>query len=990
LENNNLVRILFSSICFFFFLISVAQKQYTSFTMRDGLPSNLIYRCMEDDKGFLWMATDAGIARFDGKNFQVFTTKDGLPDNEVLDVVKENNGTIWVNCFKQAPAYFDYQRNKFIIPTIEKTTPYLNYMYTLPQGGVMYMDGHGNFIFRDKKLVAQNPSRPDLFFRIWEINDGSLLSLGTQPLGKGVHNYQFKLVHYSTGKIIDSVLLGRRKKGYMPQAVNNGSLFIFDSPENKCFVYSHFLFYPLRFNLDSINIPCSIANYSFTPTSICLLGVDGKLYIFNKTTFNPEGIFEGDYLANSYLNDSKGNIWISTIDKGVIVYRKNHVKTVAFPDNFTRTNFISIAKKKDGTIYAGNYYGEVIESRDDKFHVHHVARITPSRERKIIVTGNKIYTFSEEGITENFGKPMIIPGTKFPYVGKTAILYNDSIIIGGTGSGLIKINSCTNKIIPLKSGGRRITCISRVTDGSIYFGSTDGLYRYDMKTDTSYAVANRYPFLDGRISALAATSENILWVGTASSGLVILRNEKPVLHINESKGMIKAEIRTIISGTPGQVWLGSAQGMACINYRLSADTINYSLQNLSMSDGLSSNGINELIYQSDTIYAATANGISIIPANTGFEPFNIPVQIIKMTIDQRDTIITDYYELPAGRKNILISFSGVELNGHLKNLEYKLDDNASWIPLYENSLNLQLNYGHHELSVRSVDVNGNISKGALFTQFNIATPFQNSLLFWILSGILLQFIIVLFTIRWIRVKKESKLARQITVVQNASLEQQAFTSLMNPHFMFNALNSIQHYINVQDRQNANRYLSDFASLIRKNFEAAHQSFISLEQELENAKIYLRLEQMRFSGKFSYTFNIAPNVDQERWMVPTMMMQPLIENALLHGLMPSAIPGKLVLDIFETEDFLEIDIIDNGIGIKNSSKAREQAGHKSRGMELIHKRIAALNHFSTQRISIKMSPVFESDTNPGNKVIIQIPSELYSNWHKAHMQGVKKA
>src|ERR1700712_2394265 len=90
------------------------QQKYTAFTINDGLPSNYIYRCIEDNKGFLWVATDAGIARFDGTHFQVFTTRDGLPDNEVLAVVKEDNGRIWVNCFKQSPAYFDELQNRFI------------------------------------------------------------------------------------------------------------------------------------------------------------------------------------------------------------------------------------------------------------------------------------------------------------------------------------------------------------------------------------------------------------------------------------------------------------------------------------------------------------------------------------------------------------------------------------------------------------------------------------------------------------------------------------------------------------------------------------------------------------------------------------------------------------------------------------------------------------------------------------------------------------
>src|ERR1700733_9869898 len=99
---------------FISFACTAQQPKYTAYTVNDGLPSNNVYRCIEDNKGFLWVATDAGIARFDGKHFQVFTTKDGLPDNEVLAVVKENNGRIWVNCFKQKPAWFDEVKNRFI------------------------------------------------------------------------------------------------------------------------------------------------------------------------------------------------------------------------------------------------------------------------------------------------------------------------------------------------------------------------------------------------------------------------------------------------------------------------------------------------------------------------------------------------------------------------------------------------------------------------------------------------------------------------------------------------------------------------------------------------------------------------------------------------------------------------------------------------------------------------------------------------------------
>jgi len=268
-------------------------------------------------------------------------------------------------------------------------------------------------------------------------------------------------------------------------------------------------------------------------------------------------------------------------------------------------------------------------------------------------------------------------------------------------------------------------------------------------------------------------------------------------------------------------------------------------------------------------------------------------------------------------------------------------------------------------------------------EFNIATPFWKAAWFWLIIVISLQLLTIYLVSQWLKKRKETKLAKEIAGVQTAALEQQAFTSLMNPHFMFNALNSIQHYINMQDRQNANHYLSDFASLIRKNFEAAQQSFIPLEQELENIKIYLRLEQMRFTNRFSYHINIDESIDADYWMIPTMMLQPLLENALLHGIMPSSVNGELVIDLKEQDRNLVITITDNGIGIENSRALKENSEHKSHGMELIKKRITALSHFVAEPITFTMSPAFDNAINPGNKIILLIPAGLHKAWLHAH-------
>src|SRR5690606_15214472 len=172
---------------------------------------------------------------------------------------------------------------------------------------------------------------------------------------------------------------------------------------------------------------------------------------------------------------------------------------------------------------------------------------------------------------------------------------------------------------------------------------------------------------------------------------------------------------------------------------------------------------------------------------------------------------------------------------------------------------------------------------------------------------------------------------------------------------------------------------DFASLIRKNFDAAHQSFIPLEEEIENIKIYMNLELMRFNDRFRFSVEVEESLDVEDWMVPTMILQPLLENALLHGIMPSALPGEISIRFAQQDQDLRIVITDNGIGMSNSMALKSNNVHKSRGMELIGKRIKALSHFGKKPMSITVAPAFTHPTNPGNKVILLIPNTLYDSW-----------
>lgn len=956
----------------------VAQKrEYTAFTVANGLPSNHVYQCVQDNKGFLWVATDAGIARFDGKYFQVFTTADGLPDNEVIQVAKERNGRIWVNCLRQRPAYFDEIKNKFVVVEMNKGekkksgTVGMN-LYSLPDSGVIYSNENGSFLFINTKLVS---TKGDIGFphtRILDNKDGSIVSLG-----RGQKDGALKFLHIKNNEIIDSCVVAFHSNMYPRSNIDFNMLYLQNYEKGIINRFYNFKYHPLRYQVDSIKNPEPFFSLGFTGSYLYILSNSGKIHVYNKHTLQQTEIIKGDYLPNSFFIDNNGDQWISTVDKGLLVYRNTNLTTIQMPKGFTRTNFISLAYK-DRKILAGNYYGEVAEIDSNNFMTHTIFKKTPSRIRKIITYKNDVYTISEDGLYLNYITPIYNPINKTIAAAKTALQYNDSIILIGTVAGFMHLNTITKTVTKVLRYKRAVT-IAKSLDGLAYFGSTDGLYRYNIQNENFESLSTLHPQFSQRIAGISITSDGLIWVASSGNGLVVMKDNKVISQLTDKQGLISNASRSISIGKGKQIWLGTTKGISIINYSIVEDSLVHRIQNLSSDDGIASNEVNEMITVDDKVYAATGAGISIIPTDISIPKFNIPVELIQVTINQQDTVLAKLYRLTDKDQYIQMRFAAIEIGGHFKNLQYSIGENKQWTDLNGVTLNLKLTSGKHYVKVRAVDTNGHASEQVAMFEFYIATSIYKTFWFWLIIAVVSQLSVIYWINQKRRKRREAKLNNEIINVQTAALEQQAFTSLMNPHFMFNALNSIQHYINVQDRQRANRYLSDFASLLRKSFEAAQKFFIPLEEELENIRIYLRLEQMRFPEKFSYNIDIAEGLDLENWMIPTMMLQPLLENAILHGLMPSSLPGQLNIQIKENRTNLIIMISDNGIGIQNSKSFHQQSLHKSHGTQLIHKRISALNHFGKDPINIQVAPAYDNLKNPGLSIKLTIPFGLYKAW-----------
>jgi LytS/YehU family sensor histidine kinase len=201
---------------------------------------------------------------------------------------------------------------------------------------------------------------------------------------------------------------------------------------------------------------------------------------------------------------------------------------------------------------------------------------------------------------------------------------------------------------------------------------------------------------------------------------------------------------------------------------------------------------------------------------------------------------------------------------------------------------------------------------------------------------------------------------------------------MNRHFIFNALNSIQYYINMQDRKSANRYLTSFAKLIRKNLDSSQRMDTTLTEELERLELYLTLEQMRFQQKFSYEIRVGKSINTDEVVLPAMMLQPFLENSIWHGILPSEKEGEIIIQITRKATQWEILIDDNGVGIKTSlaNKNGNHTAHASHGMDITLNRVRLYRNMTGLNYQIEgpFERQGESGEILGTRVVIRIPEK----------------
>lgn len=280
-------------------------------------------------------------------------------------------------------------------------------------------------------------------------------------------------------------------------------------------------------------------------------------------------------------------------------------------------------------------------------------------------------------------------------------------------------------------------------------------------------------------------------------------------------------------------------------------------------------------------------------------------------------------------------------------------------------MTVMIRLGIWHIDAETTGRNSNFLRAYFFNLFPVMLTFSG----WVLIYFLYHYV------NRVRTEEQQKIEYKVQMIE---LEARALRAQMNPHFIFNCLNSIKSLIQDGYQDKSVTYLTTFSKLIRTLFQNADKKEISLYDEIETCRLYLQLEAMRFDSKFSYSMNIDETVDLKSIQIPALIIQPFIENAIWHGIVPKGNGGTVSVNITPQNEVLEICIDDDGIGRDASldNKAKMHVTHNSKGLNLTQSRLELDNSLRERNAQITfIDKKDEKGYAAGTRVVISLPAEV---------------
>lgn len=944
-----------------------------NYNEEDGLNCSYTYHLRQDKNGFIWIGSDNGLFRFDGKEFKQYGKEEGLKNVDIISCEPLPNGEVFILPFLNDFAYLkkgrvinlninDYLKNQFSssIPKITRDGNKL-YLYgtTNPQNIFTYENGKVKKtpILLDYKQRGLLTVQYDFRTQNLYLND---------PVKGEIVIYHIGSRKERRIKIDPGHIICEKDDLFVLNNKNSIDIYQLDNPYHITKKYSYRtkenVFYGAIDKNNKLWLNVQNGGVLYFKQSL----------LETKKNLAPPVKILGNYVINNVLVDRDDNVWFNSRNSGVFFIPQalftNHIN-LSVKNN---SEYIKAIARDDKNIILGynNSYGAIIYKNGKMLEI--VLDKDNKDENKSIYINNNLSIF---GLASKIVVHTISTGenTKIQYALKSIVPYTEDSVFFCTAASLLVYHLKNKKITTVLN--ERVYTVLPYTQENLFIGNFSDLYKFNIKTKTKTLFLKGYYFTD-----IKKLKDNVYLGATNLNGIILFNDQRILNTIEKKDGLINDQVKKITVENKNMFWASTNSGISRID--LTGDKA--SINNFTQTDGLPSNAVSDCVIRNDTIFIGTSKGLGIFPvkklmAQEKFIQKKVIINSITIENNEHYNPGTDLTGYSNNTVIFSLSFPDYASQGKIS-YKYKIEGlNDSW--QVNNSSKIILSSippGKYVFRVYGLGYNGKQSYTSSDIAFEIKPRFWQTWWFKLILSLIAITLISVIINSYLQKKRSKKLEKFYHEKKIAELELQAIKAQINPHFIYNCLNSIKFLLFKEDYQETENYLDIFSRLIRKTLHYSEKTFMPIEEEIEYLSLYMDMEKLRQNELFDYTIEVSEKVNK-RWLIPSLLIQPFVENAIKHGisgLKPDKGLIKISFDYIDST--LCIIIEDNGTGIKTKNESLMNTD--SFGLKLSQKRIKTFQQLFETHITLEVINLSEKHARQGTQIKLYITPYENSNLH----------
>jgi len=988
------------------------QNYYTrNITMDDGLPSNTIRDIYKDSRGYVWIGTEAGLAKYDGTKFKTYTTRDGLSGNRIWSITEDTLGNLWMANYGNGISMFDgkqftnYSTKDGLINDNVRIIKYSDKHKGLLIGTIM-----GFSFFQDSVFTSFTDSIYSFVQVTSFLETDSLIYLLT--FGKNDNFIEFNPKNKSFTYL---------NKDHCFHKIHNRTTISFINKEKDTLIGCYTdgikiytkdsLFYNENVGQVFDIVEDKYKNLwlaSWTDYGVGTRNDKGGLYKLNnykEEYYNDKLGIETEQCWCLYYDESENLMWIGTIDKGIylfpmsgISYKKSKNLNPEKPVindiliDIDGNAWLTIGNKilrnyKPNDTLCSKYFKQKFASKhpfiNTGWEINEFYKINEDFKGNIWVNSNEGFFRYTKDLTQLSYPYIRRQDFEFFFPTKDIIT---TVVFNYTENYPIQSGIVNKYLYFRKNTTYASTGKHKIINGNIWIiNDTNGISLY--KKDS----LRFFPYIKDQINlnfnAICSDKNNNIIVGTLSGEIYFLKYTNDSLIVEHTIELEHefhgSKVNWLITNQKNLLFAGTNKGLAVIDLNKQ----NYDIRFFDRYNGYFDYDSFKAVKDScGNIYVISNNNITKLDNSfpllneKNTKLFIQDIQVNNKTFNWTEVSKTDNWtKLPLSKvklrhhqSSLIFYFDFLQFkNPNSALFSYKLEGSSmDWIPFTKENKAVfsYLKHGKYIFKLKGYNLSNPSNVVETYFEFQILPPWYKAWWFYLIIAV------IIFTSLYLIYKYRVKTIKEKALIQQkiSELKLDALKAQMNPHFIFNAFNSLQKYILNQETDNALNYLSDFANLIRKTLDNSSKKEVRLSDEIEYLRSYLELEKLRLEN-LNYTIEIDEKIDEDYTYLPPMLIQPFVENSILHGIRHLNTKGCIKIRFEEEINTLKVIIEDNGIGRLKSSEInkKNKVIHDSKGTNITQQRLSMLSN-NSDKIKVEIQDLIDDKTPLGTRVTLRIP------------------